>query len=108
MVEDEDAAGPGHVHEKALGLRVVDPADLLVVPEILHRAALLLQRKALDVEPELVGDRAQRVDANLVRLGFGIVKILIVAVVACVLIGGTASALVWRSRSQSTPPSCAS
>ena len=67
MVENEDAAGAGHLLEEGLGLRVVDAADLVVVPEIAHRAAVLGQRETLHVERQLAGDRAQIVDRHLVR-----------------------------------------
>ena len=56
MVEDEHAAGAGVFLEKRLGLRVVDPANLVVVPEILDRGAVLDQAEAFAVEVQLVLD----------------------------------------------------
>ena len=93
MVEDEDAAGAGHLLDEGLGLRVVDPADLVVVPEIAHRAALLGQREALHVERQLAGDRPQIVDLHLVRLERHVRR----RVVSARLIGVIARALGWSA-----------
>src|SRR5262249_12946259 len=50
MVEDEDAAGAGDLFDDLLGLRVIDPADLVIIPEILHCATLLYERETLRIE----------------------------------------------------------
>ena len=50
MIEDKDAAGAGHLLDDGLGLRVIDSADLVVVPEILDGAALLDESEALLVK----------------------------------------------------------
>ena len=69
MVEDEDAAGAGQLGDKALGLGVIDPAHLVVVPEVADRGALIDERKALPVEVDFRPDRPHVADVDLVRVG---------------------------------------
>jgi len=50
MVEDDYPARTGNLGDKALGLRIIDPAHFVLVPEVANRSALLDEREALPVE----------------------------------------------------------
>ena len=54
MVEDEDAAGTGHLGDEALGLRVIDPAHLVIVVEIGDPRVVPDKAEPVAVEPEPV------------------------------------------------------
>ncbi len=68
VVEDEHPAGAGRLRDKALRLGVVDPAHLVLVPEIAHCAALLDKGEALAIERDFGLDRPHIVDAHQMRL----------------------------------------
>src|SRR5262249_43680009 len=50
MVEDEDAAGASDLFDDLLGLRVIDPAHLVIIPEILYCPTLLEEGETLRSE----------------------------------------------------------
>jgi DnaB-like helicase C terminal domain len=72
MIEDEDAGGAGRVRNGALRLRIINLAQLVVVPEIPHGGLASEQRESLAVEGDVRRDRARVVDRYPVGLRRGI------------------------------------
>ena len=68
MVEDKDAAGAQLLLDEFGRLRVVDGADLVIVPEVPDGAALFDEREAIGVEPDLVRNRPHVMDRQQMRL----------------------------------------
>src|SRR6516164_3244822 len=68
VVEYEHPAGTGHLGDETLGLRIIDPAHFVLVPEIADPGTLLDEREALPVERHFRGNRPHVVDPHPMRL----------------------------------------
>src|SRR6516165_96077 len=68
MVEDKDAARARHLLDDLLGLRVIDPANLVIIPEILYCATLLDERETLRVDRHVGRNRPHIVNPHCVRI----------------------------------------
>ena len=72
MIEDVDAIGAGRFPDETFDLRVIDPAHLLIVEEVLHGAAVLYQGEPVGIERYMAGDGSRVADLHRVRFMLGI------------------------------------
>jgi hypothetical protein len=69
VVENQHSLGAGDLGHEAFGLRIIDPAQLVLVIEVLDGTAVLDERQAFDVERQPPRDRPGIMDDHRVRLG---------------------------------------